>query len=71
MEWVISRMDSYLKSIIKAFSYRVIATVLTFLVCYKFTGKAGLSVTITLAELIVKTITYYIHERIWTKVWDG
>lgn len=70
MEWVISKMDSYLKSIIKAFSYRVIATVLTFLVCYKFTGKAGLSMTITAAELVVKTVAYYIHERFWTKVLD-
>jgi adenylylsulfate kinase len=57
--------DAHHRSILKALSWRVFATLTTMLVVFAFTRKPVLSVGVGAVEVIVKLILYYFHERIW------
>ena len=59
-------MDSQSKSIAKAFSWRIIATVTTGLISYVLTGSVEVAGAIMTFDFILKLILYYLHERIWT-----
>ena len=59
------------RSLIKSISYRVIGFINTFLVCF-FVINDGVnektikySLYLALLVLIIKSITYYLHERFW------
>jgi len=56
------------RSILKAFSWRFLATVTTALIVYLFTGKLLLAVSVGGVEVIAKMILYFFHERIWNKI---
>ena len=56
------------RSIVKAITFRIIATITTFLLIYIITGNLGLSSIIGVLDLITKIIIYYFHERAWNKV---
>ena len=55
------------RSVIKAVTYRVSATVATFSLAYAFTGSLEIASQIGLLDFIVKFIIYYLNERIWNK----
>ena len=59
-------MDSHSKSIAKAFSWRIIATVTTGLISYFLTGSVEVAGAIMTFDFILKLMLYYLHERIWT-----
>ena len=59
------------RSFAKAFSWRVIASTDTFLISWLITGKLTWAGTITLLEILTKTLLYYIHERGWNKIKRG
>ena len=61
-------MDTHRKSILKAFSWRAIGSLDTFLLSYFITGQAHLAASIAGIELFSKIVLYWIHERIWLKV---
>ena len=61
-------MDSQSKSIAKAFSWRIIATVTTGLIGYALTGSVEVAGAIMTFYFILKLILYYLHERIWNNV---
>ncbi|MDO8577615.1 MAG: DUF2061 domain-containing protein [Dehalococcoidales bacterium] len=61
-------MDSHKRSILKAFTWRVIASVITFLVSYALTRKVELAAGISLFDTLIKVFSYYGHERIWEKI---
>jgi len=65
-------MDTYKethhRTIVKTLSWRVFASLTTVLIVFVFTRKIVLSLGIGLAEMIVKTMVYYFHERMWTKI---
>ena len=61
-------MDSHSKSIAKAFSWRIIATVTTGLIGYALTGSVEVAGAIMTFDFILKLILYYLHERIWNNV---
>ena len=56
------------KSFAKAFSWRAIASTDTFLISWLITGKLTWAGTITLLEILTKTLLYYFHERGWNKI---
>lgn len=60
--------ESAMRSVIKAFSWRILATVTTALLVYAFTGRTDLAVTIGILEGITKMGLYYLHERIWNRL---
>ncbi|MAH33572.1 hypothetical protein CL615_04245 [archaeon] len=60
--------EHHKRSIIKAISWRILATLTTMALVFIFTGKMLLSLTIGFFEVISKIIFYYIHERLWNKI---
>jgi len=64
-------MESRWRSIVKAISWRIIATLVTFLVVYLFTREELLSLEIGLMDALVKISVYFGHERLWNKVGFG
>jgi uncharacterized membrane protein len=57
--------DAHHRSILKALSWRVIATFATMSIVFAFTQKVVLSVGVGAVEVVIKLILYYFHERIW------
>ncbi len=57
--------DAHHRSILKALSWRVIATLATMSIVFAFTRKVALSAGVGAVEVVVKLILYYLHERIW------
>jgi len=55
------------RSFAKALSWRFFASLDTFLISYIITGKLSWAGSITLLEIITKTVLYYLHERGWNK----
>ena len=51
----------------KTVSYRVISTLLGFVVVYFASGSLKIGATFSFIELIYKPIQYYVHERVWYK----
>ncbi|MFQ5868034.1 MAG: DUF2061 domain-containing protein [bacterium] len=63
--------DAHLRSIIKAISWRIFATIATILIVFAFTHKIILSLGVGAVGVVVKLILYYFHERIWTFIRFG
>jgi uncharacterized membrane protein len=55
------------RHIVKTISYRVVSTLIGFLLMWAVTGSVKFGTIFSVAELIYKPIQYYIHERIWYK----
>ena len=60
--------ESHLRSLLKALSWRVIATATTAAIAYFITGEIGVAVAIGGIEFFLKLIVYYFHERTWQLV---
>jgi len=65
--------ESQLRSLVKSFSWRVIAiadTVLIVLLITCLSGQCGIedALAIGLIEFILKFVVYFIHERVWVKI---
>ncbi|HEY5701303.1 MAG TPA: DUF2061 domain-containing protein [Gammaproteobacteria bacterium] len=63
--------ESHLRSVLKAVTYRILGTLTTALLAWFVTGELKVAVTIAALEPFVKTIVYYVHERIWLRVPRG
>jgi uncharacterized membrane protein len=55
------------RHIVKTISYRIISTIIGFLILWVATGSVKMGAAFGVAELVYKPIQYYIHERIWYK----
>ena len=64
-------MESHLRTVVKALSWRVIATVITFLIALLVTGEMEIALGIGGADTLLKLFAYYIHERSWHKIKFG
>ena len=60
--------DSRTRSLAKALSWRITATLTTALIAYIVTGEMDTAVMIGGIELILKFIIYYGHERAWHRL---
>jgi uncharacterized membrane protein len=49
----------------KTVSYRIISTLIGFVIMWLVTGSVKVGAAFGVAELVYKPIQYYIHERIW------
>ena len=61
-------LDSHSKSLAKAFSWRIIATVTTGLIGLAITGSVKVASAIMTFDFVLKLLLYYLHERIWNNV---
>ena len=62
------KKESRYRSIIKALSWRMIATLTTVLIAFVVTRDTSISLKIGFFEFIIKLILYYLHERLWLRV---
>ncbi len=55
------------RHIVKTISYRIVSTLIGFVVMWWVSGSVKIGAAFSIAELVYKPIQYYIHERIWYK----
>jgi uncharacterized membrane protein len=55
------------RHIVKTISYRIVSTIIGFLIMWWVSGSIKVGTAFGVAELIYKPIQYYIHERVWYK----
>jgi len=60
--------DTHLRSLSKAFSWRVVATLTTATIAYFITGSLDTAAMIGGIEFFLKFLIYYAHERAWQLV---
>jgi uncharacterized membrane protein len=53
------------RHIAKTISYRVVSTLIGFLIMWAISASVKIGAAFGVAELVYKPIQYYIHERIW------
>ncbi len=69
--------ESKLRSVLKAITWRVIATGTTFTLAYTIFSGSGCedalqkSSLVAGLELVIKLVIYYFHERIWQSIPSG
>ena len=60
--------EAHTRTIVKAISWRVIATLTTMIIVFLFTRRLILTLGVGLAEVTAKITFYYLHERIWSRI---
>ena len=55
------------RHIAKTISYRILSTLVGFLLMWWISGSFEIGTAFGIAELVYKPIQYYIHERVWYK----
>ena len=61
-------VESRLRSVLKAVSWRVLATLTTMVIAYFVTGNVGDALKIGSVEVVVKLVIFYLHERTWAQL---
>ncbi len=64
-------METNRRSIAKALSWRMIATLITSSLVYILTGKGEFAATVGLADTAIKFLIYFAHERAWNRISYG
>jgi len=60
--------ERYQRSIVKAITWRVLASLTTMVVVYAFTRRFDTSLLVGAVEGMWKVVLYYVHERLWTRI---
>lgn len=60
--------DSTKRSLVKAITYRAIASLVLAMISWYFTGNLFETSVITIVFTLLATVIYYIHERVWDKI---
>jgi uncharacterized membrane protein len=55
------------RHIAKTISYRVISTLIGFIIMWAVSGSIKVGAAFGVTELVYKPLQYYIHERVWYK----
>ena len=63
--------ESHLRSVLKAFSWRIVATLTTAGIAYAIIGEIDTAIMIGGIEFFLKIAIYYVHERAWQVVPRG
>ena len=65
------QVDSPIRSLTKAISYRAGGLTVTVLVVWALTGKMELAAAAGITDTCLKLGLYYFHERIWNRITFG
>ena len=60
--------DIRIRSLIKTITWRILASLDTFLIAWLVSGSISVGGWIATIEVITKIILYYFHERAWNRV---
>ena len=64
--------DTKKKTVVKTITWRITASLTTFLIAWILTGDILVGASIGSIEAIAKIFLYYFHERIWTNIsWEN
>ena len=61
-------VEKHRRTMVKAASYRVFATMTVFAVSYLYTGSFASAASIGLTAAVAKTMLYYTWERLWSNI---
>jgi len=64
-------VESHVRSIMKAVTWRAGGTVVTFAVAWIVTRKFELAAQIGVLDTTIKLAAFYLHERMWMKIGFG
>ena len=53
------------RHVAKTISYRLLSTLIGFIIMWFITGSIKVGAAFSIAELVYKPVQYYLHERIW------
>ena len=60
--------DSQKRTIVKTMTWRITASLTTFIIAWMLTGDFLIGATIGGIEGVTKIFLYYFHERIWNNI---
>ena len=60
--------ESSTRSVVKALSWRIVATLTTTGLVFAFTGRFDLALTVGVFEAVAKMALYFGHERLWNRL---
>ena len=64
-------IDTQKRTIAKTMTWRITASLTTFIIAWILTGDLLIGVSIGTIEAIAKIFLYYFHERIWINIsWE-
>lgn len=61
-------METHIRSIAKAVSYRILGSIVTFAVAFIITRKLNLAAGIGVLDTVLKIGAFYMHERLWHRI---
>lgn len=64
-------METHLRSVVKGMSWRLVATMVTTIVVYIYSGELAAAAIVGSLDAIVKIGLYWGHERIWQRIHWG
>lgn len=56
------------RTFVKTFSWRFVVLILDFLVAYLLLKDLQIATGFALTKLVIATVAFYIHERVWNKI---
>lgn len=57
--------ETHKRTLAKSITWRVAATIITFVIVIIFTGRMDWAVSLSILDMVLKFIGYYAHERAW------
>ena len=60
--------ENYKRDTLKNISWRILATVITMLLVFLYTGRLLFTLGMGFFEVFGKLILYYLHERVWARI---
>ena len=63
--------ESPIRSALKGFTWRLVATFTTIVIVYCITGEQAKALQIGAIEFVAKFTVYYLHERAWVRISFG
>ncbi|UCG44648.1 MAG: CBS domain-containing protein [Candidatus Bathyarchaeota archaeon] len=63
--------EKHTRSVLKAISWRIVASSITMSLVYILTGQLELTAGVGIGEVILKIVFYFLHERGWNRISFG
>ena len=64
-------METHLRSMVKGISWRIVATLVTTIVVFLYSGELVAAAIVGSIDALVKIFLYWGHERIWQRIqWE-
>jgi len=67
----VGQVETHLRSILKAITWRTGGTLITCLVAWLLTGNLDLAARIGVIDTLLKVGAFYLHERAWNRLQVG